>query len=123
MSKAVKSMIAAVLVLAALGGGFAALKLTDPDRPDNSGSTTVEATTTTDLDRTNYLTLIKDEKSEVDPDTGVPSGGVIAKITVENEHGKMTAVEMKDSEDPDNPDYTFEGYEDISWQVSVEVSR
>ena len=116
MSKSVKSIIAAVLVLAALGGGFAALKLTDPER--NNGDSSITETTT-DMDRTKYLTLIQDEKAEKDPETGVASGGVIHRITVTNEHGSMTVVETKETEKEDNPEYTFEGYEDVSWQVSV----
>ena len=104
MKKKAKGIIALSAVLAALlGGGYAYMKLT-PDNGDNKGgSSSLELlATTADGEGT---VLVSDSGSE---------DGVVSKVVVTNESGKITVIKKSaPTEDGNAPAYTLDGFTDI----------
>lgn len=99
MKKAVKGIIGLCAALAVLGGGLAALKLTEPeDGGDSSSQSSSEVSGA-------GITLIKDE--------------AISKIKVKNEAQEFTAVVKTEASESSSAVYTIEGYEDIPLTASM----
>lgn len=99
MKKAVKGIIGLSAVLVVLGGGLAALKLTEPeDSGDSSSQSSSEASGA-------GITLIKDEEIE--------------KIKVKNTNQEFTVVVETAATEDSGAVYTIEGYEDIPLTTSV----
>lgn len=113
MKKSVKQIIGLGLVLAALGGGVAALMLTDSDKdPENESSASESEISANDEQQA--IILIRDDKvTGTDPDTGADLEGVVKKVSIRNEYGEFDVVQQ-DKEGADGGIlYTIDGYQDI----------
>lgn len=112
MKKAVKGIIGLTAVLAVLGGGLAALMLTQPDdeiEPEDSVSEPEQ----------DIKILIRDDTvTGTDPDTGADLEGVVKQVSVKNSTDEFLVVRAKSS-DSDNVTYTIDGYEDIAMKTSM----
>lgn len=98
MKKAVKGIIGLCAVLAVLGGGLAALKLTEPEDSGESVSTSSEASGA-------GVTLIKSD--------------VVSGVKVTSEAGELNVVMKEAATDTSTALYTLEGYEDIPLTTSI----
>lgn len=92
MKNAVKGIIGLCAALAVLGGGLAALKLTEPDETEESSSVSSEASGS-------GIQLIKDEEIS---SVRVTKGSQVLNIVVKDEKTEDSAAT-----------YTIEGYEDV----------
>ena len=98
MKKAVKGIIGLCAALAVLGGGLAALKLTEPGETEESSSSSSEVSGSD-------ITLIKDEE--------------ISKVRVTNESGELNIVVKTEATDTSAATYTIDGYDDIPLTTSM----
>ncbi|MBR2284756.1 MAG: DUF4340 domain-containing protein [Ruminococcus sp.] len=109
MKKAAKGILALTGVLAVLGGGLAALKLTEPEeQPDEPGDTP-DSTAGTEV------ILVKDNTiTEPDPETGIMEEGVVSKVDVTKESGVLHVVQRSGKTDTTAALYTLDGYQDVN---------
>ncbi len=98
MKKSVKGIIGLCAALAVLGGGLAALKLTEPEEKEES-SVSVE-----DVEGAGIV-LIKDEE--------------VSKATVTRAGDTLKVVQLTAKTESSAATYTLEGYEDIPLTTSV----
>ena len=94
MNKRVKGIIGLGIVLAALGGGLAALKLTEPEKEESSVEASSEASGS-------GISLIKK-----DSDT-------IKQIEVSNSTGSYTVVRTAEAKDGNSAEFGIKGYENV----------
>lgn len=105
MKKTVKGIIGLGAVLVVLGGGLAALKLTEPaDKPAEDSSDESSAAEGAGI------VLVKDKDG---------GNGVISGVTVVNESGSLDVIMKTASTDDSAATYTLEGYEDIPLITSM----
>ncbi len=114
MNKTVKGIIGLSAVLVVLGGGFAALKLTEPkDGGESSQPETSENAETP-------VSLIRDETVEgTDPSTGADLKGVVKSVHVKNQTDEFDVVQKPKEEGKDYVTYTIDGYQDVVMKDSV----
>lgn len=113
MNKTVKGIIGLSAALAVLGGGFAALKLTEPKEEESSVPETSENTEPT-------ITLIRDETVEgTDPGTGADLKGVVKSVHVKNQTDEFDVVQKPKEEGKDYVTYTIDGYQDVVMKDSI----
>lgn len=115
MNKTAKGIIALAGVLAVLGGGYTALRLTEPKEPEDSSSSSSEE------DGSQHVVLIRDDKvTGEDPETGETLTGVVTHVQVKNETDEFSVIPNPAAEnDPDAKKFTLEGYEDIPLRGAV----
>ncbi|MBQ8959665.1 MAG: DUF4340 domain-containing protein [Ruminococcus sp.] len=114
MNKTAKGIVALAGVLAVLGGGYAALRLTDPDEPEESSVSSEE-------DGSQHVILIRDDKvTGEDPETGETLMGNVVHVQVKNETDELSVIpNPKAATDENATKYTLEGYEDIPLRGAV----
>ena len=96
MKKSVKGIIGLGGVLVVLGGGLAALKLTEPkEEAEESSEYSSEAEGA-------GITLVSDA-----------SGGTISKVTVKNRTDELEILLSSPADDSAAAKYTLGGYEDV----------
>ncbi len=116
MKKSVKGIIGLSAALVALGGGAAALLLTDPDR-SNEGETTEPTEATVEQQ---IKILIHDDKvTGTDPETGADLEGVIKTVDVKNKTDELHVVQQSPQTEDSAVVYTLDGYQDIYMNNSV----
>lgn len=98
MKKAVKGIIGLCGALVVLGGGLAALKLTEPGDTEESSSSSSETSGS-------GITLIKDE--------------AVSMVKVTNNSGSFNVIVKTEATDDSAATYTIEGYDDIPLTTSV----
>lgn len=114
MKKAAKSIIGLTAVLAVLGGGLAALMLTQQDGESENGDSVSEPEQEQDV-----KILIRDDTvTGTDPDTGADLEGVVKQVSVKNSTDEFLVVQAAAS-DSDSVTYTIDGYEDIAMKTSM----
>ena len=113
MKKSVKQIIGLGVVLAALGGGAAALMLTDPDKDPENESSTSESEIPTDNEQQAVILTRDDKVTGTDPDTGADLEGVVEKVSVSNEYGEFDVVQQDKAGEDGGILYTIDGYQDI----------
>lgn len=110
MKKQLKGILALTGVLAVLGGGFAALKLTEPkDEADDSSDASVQETT--EAEGAGIILVNDTEDITIE---GVVKSAVVTNATDEL-HIKMLTEKTEDSA----ATYTLEGYEDVPVNTSI----
>lgn len=113
MNKTVKGIIGLSAVLAVLGGGFAALKLTEPKEEESSVPETSDNIEPT-------VSLIRDVTVEgIDPSTGVELKGVVKTVHVKNQTDEFDVVQKPKEEGKDYVTYTIDGYQDVVMKDSI----
>ncbi len=113
MNKTVKGIIGLSAALVVLGGGFAALKLTEPKENKPSAPETSENVEPT-------VALIRDETVEgTDPATGADLKGVVKSVHVKNKTDEFDVVQKPKEEGADYVTYTIDGYQDVVMKDSV----
>lgn len=115
MNKTAKGIIALAGVLAVLGGGYTALRLTEPKEGEESSSSSSEA------DSSQHVILVRDDKvTGEDPETGETLMGVVTHVQVKNATDELSVIPNPEAEnDPDASKFTLEGYEDIPLRGAV----
>ncbi len=117
MSKTLKGIIGLTALLAVLGGGYAALRLTEPKDDPDSSSSGAEMTTSA-LSET--VILIKDDAvTGTDPETGETLEGVIKTVDVTNQTDVLHVVQKSTKTEESAATYTLDGYQDIKMNDSV----
>lgn len=116
MKNSVKGIIGLSAALVALGGGAAALLLTDPDR-DNGGDATEPTEATVEQQ---VKILIHDDKvTGTDPETGADLEGIIKTVDVKNKTDELHVVQQSPETEDSAVVYTLGGYQDIYMNNSV----
>lgn len=116
MKNSVKGIIGLSAALVALGGGAAALLLTDPDR-DNGGDATEPTEATVEQQ---VKILIHDDKiTGTDPETGADLEGIIKTVDVKNNTDELHVVQQSPETEDSAVVYTLDGYQDIYMNNSV----
>ncbi|MDE6427032.1 MAG: DUF4340 domain-containing protein [Ruminococcus sp.] len=111
MNKSVKTIIGLGVAVVVLGGGLAALMLTEPKNTDNnekSVSTSEESSETYG----EGIALIRDEKAG-------EAEGIIKEVTVTNTTDKLHVVMNTAPTEDSAATYTLDGYEDIPLNTAV----
>ncbi|MBQ8296711.1 MAG: DUF4340 domain-containing protein [Ruminococcus sp.] len=106
MKKAVKGIIGLSAALVVLGGGLAALKLTEPEEKTDESSVSSSETEGAGI------TLVQDTASS-------DNAGTVSKVIVKNRTDELTVTELTAATDSYAATYTLEGYEDIPLNTSV----
>jgi hypothetical protein len=114
MKKSVKGIIGLSAALVALGGGAAALLLTDPK---GEGGDTTEPTEPT-VEQQVKILIHDDKVTGTDPETGADLEGVIKTVDVKNKTDELHVVQQSKN-DGTYTTYTLDGYQDISMNNSV----
>lgn len=115
MKKSAKAIIGLGAAVAVLGGGLAALVLTDPktEEPDVTDDPSV---TDEDVQRI----IIHDEKaSSADPDSEEYAEGVVKTVDVKNADDLLHVVQKTGKTDESAATYTLDGYQDVNMNTSV----
>ena len=110
MKKQVKGIIGLGAVLVLLGGGYAALKLTDPDK--NGGGDDSSSSTVSSLEQEKEgagTILISDNGEEA----------TVAEAYVKNETDEFHVVMLTEPTEDSGATYTFDGYQDIKMNTAV----
>ncbi len=114
MKNSVKGIIALSVALVALGGGAAALLLTDPDKEGDGGSSTVATQPATEQQ---VKILIYDNTvTGTDPETGESLEGIIKTVKVKNKTDEYSVVQKSAQTADSDVTYTLKGYEDIAME-------
>lgn len=114
MKKAAKGILGLSAVLVALGGGLAALKLTEPAAVPDETSSSSEA------DPGEAVVLINDPNvTGTDPDTGLDLEGVIKSVDVKNQTDELHVIMKTPKTEDSGATYTLKGYEDVNLNTSV----
>lgn len=115
MKKAVKGILGLTALLAALGGGYAALRLSEP-----TGENDLNSSETSSAAEKQTVVIIKDANvTGTDPDTGADNQGVVSAVDVVNATDTLHVIHFGTLPDSDVPRYTFSGYENIPMDYSV----
>lgn len=114
MKKSVKQIIGLGAVLAVLGGGAAALMLTDPEKDPENESSSSESEISTDNEQQAIILIRDDKVTGTDPDTGADLEGVVEKICVSNDYGEFEVVQQEKAGEDGGILYTVDGYQDIA---------
>lgn len=118
MKKAAKGIIGLSAALAVLGGGLAALKLTEPKEENNQEESSSQVSENPDAGE--EVVLIKDKNiTGTDPDTGLDLEGVIEKVDVKNKTDELHVIKKTDKTEDSAATYTLDGYDDINLNTSV----
>lgn len=113
MKKTAKGILCLTGVLAVLGGGYAALRLTEPTDEEVSSSESVPETEDT-------IILIHDSSiTETDPETGETVEGVIKTVDVKNKEDELHVIQKTAKTEDSAATYTLDGYQDIPMNDSV----
>ncbi len=115
MKKAVKGILGLTALLAALGGGYAALRLSEPTGENivNSSETSTEATK-------KEVVLIKDVNvTATNPETGSEEMGVVESVDVVNATETLHVVHSGTIPDSTAPRYVFSSYENVPMDYAV----
>lgn len=104
MKKSVKSILGLCGVLVVLGGGLAALKLTESD---DAGSSSESASSEV---KGAGVSLVADKKD---------GSGTVASVKVKNRSGELDVIMNEKPSDGSAATYTLKGYEDIPLNTSV----
>ena len=115
MKKQVKGIICLIAVLAAMGGGFAFLKLTEP--AEEEVSTESSQLTYPDSKEGAGITIVTDSEEE-----GAPLGTVKSAV-IKNADGEIKVKQEKKTSDEEGEDsaatYTLDGYDDITVNTAM----
>ena len=115
MKKAAKGIIGLSAVLAVLGGGLAALKLTEPKENEENSSEVSEVS-----EAGEEVVLIRDNNiTGTDPETGSDLEGVIKKVDVKNKTDELHVIQKTAKTEDSGATYTLEGYDDVKLNTSV----
>lgn len=116
MKKSVKGIIGLSAALVVLGGGYAALMLTQPENNEDANSSETESSET----EQQAIILIHDDKvTGTDPDTGADLKGVIKTVSVKNQTDELHVVQQEEKTENSVATYTLDGYQDIAMRTSV----
>lgn len=116
MKKSVKGIIGLSAVLVVLGGGLAALMLTEPKDGDGNDSSNISDVS----DEGQQVVLIHDDKvTGTDPETGLDLEGVIKTVDVKNQTDELHIVQKSAKTENSAATYTLDGYQDIYMNDSV----
>ena len=113
MKKQVKGIICLSAVLAALGGGFAFLKLTEPAEEESSESSQLSYP---DSKEGAGITIVTDSEEE-----GAPLGTVKSAV-VKNAEGEIKVIQQEkaaDAEEDASPTYTLEDFGDVNVNTAM----
>ncbi len=109
MKNSVKGIIGLSAALVALGGGAAALLLTEPDGKGGDTSAPTEA-----VSEQQVKILIHDDKvTGTDPETGADLEGIIKTVNVKNKTDELKVVQKSTKTENSAATYTLDGYQDI----------
>ncbi|HOR22286.1 MAG TPA: hypothetical protein PLY43_06145, partial [Ruminococcus sp.] len=105
MNKTAKGIVALAGVLAVLGGGYAALRLTDPGE-------TEESSVSSEDDSSQHVVIIHDDKvTGEDPETGETLMGTVVHVQVKNETDDLSVIPNPAAATDENASkFTLEGY-------------
>lgn len=109
MKKQVKGIIGLGAVLALLGGGYAALKLTDPDKNKEGESSSAVASIDDEEKEGAGTLLISDNGEEAD----------VKSVTVKNSSDELNVVILSEKTENSATRYTLDGYQDLNMNISV----
>lgn len=109
MKKAVKGIIGLSAALVVLGGGYAALMLTQPEEPTEESSISESSDT-----EQHEVILIHDDKA-----TANNAQGVIKTVDVKNPSGELHVVQKTPATEDSATVYTLDGYQDVEMKTSV----
>ena len=116
MSNGVKGIIGLSLVLAIMGGGYAALRLTEPeDANDGDTTETTEAAT----EQQNRIIIYDSQVTGTDPETGESLEGVIKTVDVKNQTDELHVVQKTPKTEDSAATYTLDGYQDVVMRDTV----
>lgn len=107
MKKAVKGIIGLSAVLVVLGGGYAALRFSEPK--DDPGISSGESSDT----QQQAVVLVYDDKVSTDED------GVVVSVDVVNQTDTLHVVQKTAKTDSSAATFTLDGYQDIAMRDSV----
>lgn len=116
MKKAVKGIIGLSAALAVLGGGLAALMLTEPK--DNPEGSTPESDTSGTEQQVKVL-IYDDKVTGTDPETGADLEGVIKTVDVKNQTDELHVVQKTTKTEESAATYTLDGYQDVLMKDAV----
>ncbi|NLT07907.1 MAG: DUF4340 domain-containing protein [Ruminococcus sp.] len=135
MNKQLKGIIGLGAVLVVLGGGLAALKLTDNSDKDSSSSSSEFTEEKTTRVYGEGIVLVEDSTAQpitpdqIPPDDTDwhmhPAQGIVETLDITNEEGQFTVVKVGYDEtridEAGNPamNYTIKGYEDVSMDMPL----
>jgi hypothetical protein len=132
MNKQLKGIIGLGAVLVVLGGGLAALKLTDNSDKDSSSSSEITEETTTRaygegivlVEDSTALPITPDQIPADEPDWHLhPAQGTVKTMDVTNENGSFSIVRTgtadTGSSDAASAEYTIKDYEDVVMDYSA----
>ena len=109
MKKQVKGIIGLGAVLVLLGGGYAALRLTDPDKND-SGESSAELLAVDDTEsKGEGVLLISDNGEEA----------TVSEAFVKNETDELHVIMLTEPTDTSAATYTLDGYQDLDMNTAV----
>ena len=116
MKKTAKGIIALAAVLAVMGGGYAALKLTEPeDGGDTSASTSSESTPEAET-----AVLVSDDIPDTEDTSSLGYNvSVIKTVTVKNKDGELHVVQKTAPTEDSAATYTLDGYQDVLMKDSI----
>lgn len=114
MNKTAKGIVALAGVLAVLGGGYAALRLTDPGE-------TEESSVSSEDDSSQHVVIIHDDKVTGEaPETGETLMGTVVHVQVKNETDDLSVIPNPAAATDENASkFTLEGYEDLPLRGAV----
>jgi hypothetical protein len=110
MNKTAKGIIALGAVLAVLGGGYAALRLTEPKEEGGSS-----ASSEVNEDKQSVI-LIKDDENESASGYNV---GVIKTVDIKNQTDELHVIQKTAKTDDSAATYTLDGYQDVLMKDSI----
>lgn len=111
MKKQVKGIIGLGAVLALLGGGYAALKLTDPDKNNEGTESSSAVSSIDDKEKEGAGTLLISDNGAEDAD--------VKSVTVKNSSDELNVVILTEKTEDSAARYTLDGYKDIKMNTSV----
>lgn len=111
MNKTAKSIIGLSAAVVVLGGGLAALMLTEPKENENTDSS-VSSSEESSVAEGSGIVLIQDEKA-------TEAGSTVKEVTVKNADGTLHVVMDKAPTDESAATYTLDGYKDIPLNSSL----
>ena len=116
MSNGAKGIIGLSLVLAIMGGGYAALRLSEPAE-GNDGDTT--ETTEAATEQQARIIIYDDKVTGTDPETGESLEGVIKTVDVKNQTDELHVVQKTPKTEDSAATYTLDGYQDVVMRDTV----
>lgn len=111
MNKSVKTIIGLGAAVVVLGGGLAALMLTEPKENENSESTSSTSEESSEA-YGDGIVLIQDEKADGEE-------GLVKEVTVKNSTDNLHVIMNNAPTEDSAATYTLDGYEDIPLNTSV----